>query len=129
MPQAVFIWHSGALTVQSVASLCDASADAIATSFQGTYTASQDLRLTVVGATSGSPFVVPMGSVATARAVLIRVVNGASITAVITSAAGTSKINVSSLFLWSSPNPGDEITAISLVGTADVRVLIAGDVS
>jgi hypothetical protein len=100
------------------------------TSFQGTYSASKSSRLSVVGATDLSPYVFPMDSVAKARAIGMRVINGASIKALLTSPVGTDQaISTGSLLLWHSPNPGDEITAIKLVGTADIEILIAGDVS
>lgn len=48
----------------------------------------------------------------------------------LTSAVGTDQaLKVSDLFLWHSPNPGDELTAIKLVGTGDCEYFLAGDVS
>ena len=131
MAQAVTIWHSGAVSGQPLSVPGGPSlADTLNTSFQGTYAASKASRLSVVGATDITPYVFPMDSVVKARFVGLRVINGSSIKAKLTSPSGTDQaIQVSSLLLWHSPNSGDEITAIKLVGTADIEILIAGDVS
>ena len=131
MAQSVTIWHSGAVTGQPLAVPGGPSlSDMMNTSFSNTYSASQASRLSVVGATDLSPFVVAFGSVTKARFLGIRVINGSSIKALLTSPSGTDQaLKTSSLLLWNSPNSGDEITAINLVGTADIELLIAGDVS
>ena len=132
MAQASTIWHSGAVTRQPVSSFPGGPslADMLNTSFQGTYGATKSAALSIVGATLGSPFVLDMDSVVKARFLGIRVLNGPSIQLLITSPSGTDQaIKTSSLLLWHSPNSGDELTAIKLVGTADIEILIAGDVS
>ena len=132
MAQASTIWHSGAVTRQPVSSFPGGPSlsDMLNTSFQGTYGATKSSALSIVGATLGSPFILDMDSVVKARFLGIRVLNGPSIQLLITSPSGTDQsIKTSSLLLWHSPNSGDEITAIKLVGTADIEILIAGDVS
>ena len=132
MAQASTIWHSGAVTRQPVSSFPGGPSlsDMLNTSFQGTYGATKSSALSIVGATLGSPFLLDMDSVVKARFLGIRVLNGPSIQLLITSPSGTDQsIKTSSLLLWHSPNSGDEITAIKLVGTADIEILIAGDVS
>ena len=131
MAQAVTIWHSGAVSGQPIAVPGGPSlADTLNTSFQGTYSASKSSRLSVVAATDIAPYTVTLDSVSKARFLGLRVINGASIKVLLTSPSGTDQtIKVSSLLLWHSPNSGDEITAIKLVGTADIEILIAGDVS
>ena len=132
MPQSATIWHNGSVLVQPSPCLSGPSSqDSVNTAFSGTYSSSTGVkRLTVVGATDISPFVVSMDSVVRARFLVLRVVNGASIKLLFTSSVGTDqKLDVSSMFLWHSPNSGDEITAIKLVGTADIELMIAGDVS
>ena len=132
MAQASTIWHSGAVTRQPVSSFPGGPSlsDMLNTSFQGTYGATKSAALSIVGATLGSPFVLDMDSVVKARFLGIRVLNGPSIQLLITSPSGTDQaIKTSSLLLWHSPNSGDELTAIKLVGTADIEILIAGDVS
>jgi hypothetical protein len=100
------------------------------TSFSGTYSASKATRLSVVGATDLSPYTVALDSITKARFLGVRVINGSSIKMLLTSPSGTDQaLKVSSMLLWHSPNSGDEITAIKLVGTADIELLIAGDVS
>ena len=86
-------------------------------------------RLSVVGATDLSPYVVSLDTITKVRFLIIKVVNGASIKAVLTSAAVADQALSGTTFIWNSLNAGDEITAIKLVGTADVELMIAGDVS
>jgi len=131
MAQSVTIWHSGAVTGQPLAVPGGPSlSDMMNTSFSNTYSASQASRLSVVAATDSVPFVVAFGSVTKVRFLGIRVINGSSIKALLTSPSGTDQaLKTSSMLLWHSPNSGDEITAIKLVGTADIELLIAGDVS
>ena len=132
MAQASTIWHSGAVTRQPVSSFPGGPSlsDMLNTSYQGTFGATKSAVLSVVGATVGSPYVLEMDSVVKARFIALRVVNGASIQLQVTSPAGTLQtFVVSPLLLLTAQNPGGEITAINLVGTADIEVLIAGDVS
>jgi len=90
MAQAVTIWHSGAVSGQPFAVPGGPSlADTLNTSFQGTYAASKASRLSVVGATDITPYVFPMDSVVKARFVGLRVINGSSIKAKLTSPSGT----------------------------------------
>lgn len=130
MAQAVTIWHAGAVTGQPTPVPGGPSlADMLNTSFNGTYAASKATRLSVVGATDIAPYAVSFDSITKARFIGCRVINGSSIKALLTSPSGTDQaIKVSSMLLWHSPNSGDEITAIKLVGTADIELLIAGDV-
>lgn len=131
MAQSVTIWHSGAVTGQPVPFPGGPSlADMLNTSFNQTYSASKASRLSVVGATDLVPYVVTLDSITKARFIGLRVINGASIKMLLTSPSGTDQaLNVSSMFLWNAPNSGDEITAIKLVGTADIELLVAGDVT
>jgi len=129
--QSVTIWHSGSVTGQPTPVPGGPSlSDMLNTSFNGTYAASKATRLSVVGATDLVPYAVAFDSITKGRFLGLRVINGSSIKVLITSPSGTDQaIKVSSLLLWHSPNSGDEITAINLVGTADIELLIAGDVS
>lgn len=131
MAQSVTIWHSGSVTGQPTPVPGGPSlSDMLNTSFNGTYAASKATRLSVVGATDLVPYAVSFDSITKGRFLGLRVINGSSIKVLITSPSGTDQaIKVSSLLLWHSPNSGDEITAINLVGTADIELLIAGDVS
>jgi len=131
MAQAVTIWHSGAVSGQPHAAPCGPSlSDTLNTSFQNTYSASKASRLSVVAATDQTPYTFPLDSITKARFIGVRVLNGASIKILLTSASGTDQaLKTCSLLLWNSSNSGDEITAIKLVGTADLEILIAGDVS
>lgn len=130
MAQATTIWHNGLVngTPAVVGSIVPSLQDSLNTTFQGTYQASTAKRLTVMG-TDQAPVAVALDSVAKARFVGLRVVNG-SLKMLLTTPSGSDQaVRVSGLFLWHSPNAGDEITAIKLVGTADIELLIAGDLS
>jgi hypothetical protein len=131
MAQSVTIWHSGSVTGQPLSVPGGPSLyDMMNTSFNGTYGASKATRLSVIGATDLLPYSVAFDSLTKARFLGLRVINGSSIKALLTSPSGTDQaIKVSSMLLWHSPNSGDEITAIKLVGTADIELLIAGDVT
>ena len=129
MSQAATITHSGAASGSPTSSQCGPTlSDTLRTDFQGTYGASKSSRIAVVAATDAVPYVVSLDSIAKVRFLGLRVVNGSSIKALLTSPSGTDQaLKTSSLLLWHSPNSGDEITAIKLVGTADIEIMIAGD--
>jgi len=104
--------------------------DTINTTFDVTCAASKSARITLTAVVVGTPLVLPLESVVKVRVIVIRV-RGGSVTVLLTSAAGTTqKFNVSSTFVWYSPNSGDEVTAIALAAaSADVTYFIAGDAS
>lgn len=75
----------------------------------------------------GSPFTVPLGSIAKVRFALMAVI-GNSMQVIVTSTAGTDQsFKVSELLLWSAPTEGDQWTSIKLVGVGDVELLLLGD--
>jgi hypothetical protein len=131
MAQSVTIWHAGAVTGSAHAVPGGPSLmDLLNTSFSWTYGSSKACRPSVVGATDIAPYVVSLDTITKVRFIGIRVINGSSIKLVLTSPSGTDQaFKTSSLWLWNSPNAGDEFTAIKLVGTADIELVIAGDVS
>jgi hypothetical protein len=102
------------------------------TSFTATYAAHKSSELDVVGATLGSPLVIPLENVVKVRALLLRC-TGNTVTLLLTSSAGTDqKINLSSggLHVFHAPTVGDEFTAIKLVGNGStVAYMIAGDLA
>jgi hypothetical protein len=101
----------------------------INTSFQGTFGGSKSARLTISGATDLSPFVLSLDTITKVRLIVVRTQNQ-SLRVKITSAYGaTQVIPLSNALIWFAPNAGDEVTAIEFVGTADVEVVIAGDVT
>ena len=127
------ICHHGILSAESPPNGCRSDAtenDTINTSFDVTSAASKSARITLTGVVVGTPLVLPLESVVKVRVIIIRV-RGGSVTVLLTSAAGTTqKFNVSSTFVWYSPNSGDEVTAIALAAaSADVTYFIAGDAS
>lgn len=100
----------------------------LSTTFSNTYQSAKAASPSVVGATDIAPYVVGLDSITKVRMFALKVVSGASIKVKLTSVAGAlQSLYVSSLLLWNSPNSGDEITVIQLVGTADVELVIAGD--
>jgi hypothetical protein len=99
-----------------------------------TYGAAFGGSVTVAG-TTGSPGPLNLQGITKVRFFAIRLLSGATIQVKITTGLGVAIIPVSNLWTWSSPNPGDEITAIAFVtgggagGTQDIAYAIAGDVS
>lgn len=74
-----------------------------------------------------TPFAVNLGAITKVRFLALRTI-GASMQVLLTSALGTDQaFKVSDLMVWSAPNEGDQITAIKLIGVADVEYLLAGD--
>jgi hypothetical protein len=78
-----------------------------------------------------SPYVLPQSVVPSARLIALRVISSATVKVKITTVAGTDQaFNVSGpegLFILTANTVGDEVTAIKLVGVADIEYLIAGD--
>lgn len=125
------IVHNGALA-GSPSTGGDALAlqEILNTSFQGTYGSSKSARPGIVNATDLAPYTIPLETITKVRMIAIRLQAGATIKVRLTSAVGTDQsFNVSGLFLWQGQNAGDEVTAIKLVGNADLVYAIAGDVS
>lgn len=130
MALPVTIAHTGSLNGspavggQNVPSLNEI----INTTFSGTYGASKSARLSIVGATDISPYTLSLDTMTKARCLVVAT-RSQTVKVLLTSAVGTDqKLDISGLFLWHSPNAGDEITAIKFVGTADLEVFVAGDV-
>jgi len=99
------------------------------TSFMATFGSSKGARPGIIAATDAVPYTIPLETITKVKCIALRTPNGSTIKMVITSAVGTNQaFNVSGLFLWTGMNSGDEITAIKLVGTADIEYVIAGDV-
>jgi hypothetical protein len=130
MAQPTTISHQGALTERPFCGSSNGSLlDVADTSFQGTYQASKTARIGVVGATDLLPFVLSLDGIVKVRAISVKAQAGATIKIVLTSAAGTDQAFSATAFLLHSPNSGSEFTAIKFVGTADLEILIAGDLS
>ena len=131
MALPAIIGHNGALngspsgTTTGVPSLIEL----INTSFQSVYGSSKSSRPSIVGATDLIPYVVALETIVKVRVIVIRV-RGGGLKMKLTSAAGVDQvIPISDIIVWHSPNAGDEITSIKLVGTADVELVLAGDVT
>lgn len=68
----------------------------------------------------------PFGTVAAAAFLALRVTSG-SVLLKITTPAGTDQtVRVSDLLLLSVPTAGDEITGITITGTAEIEYILAG---
>jgi len=114
---------TGVVTVEP----CSGITSQLPLDFCESYAMSKTARPDIVLATDLAPYVVPFETITKARVLVLRVWGG-SITAKLTSAAGIKQaFNVSKLLVWHSPNAGDELTALELVGTAEVEYLLAGD--
>lgn len=97
-------------------------------SFCATYGATKD-GVIPIASSDGSPFNLPFEGIIRGRVFALRLLSGATMKLKITTGLGVAILSVSGQFLFHSPNPGDEITAIQLVGTGDVAYVLAGDVT
>lgn len=82
-----------------------------------------------VNVDAAHPEALPLEGITKARFLAFRLLSGSTMQIWLTTALGVAKIPVSDEFVLHVPNPGDEVTAIQLVGTADFSYLIAGDVT
>lgn len=130
MGQSSQICVVGAVTAQPL------TASAYSCTFQGflpldiaaVYEASKGAVISVAS-TDPSPFTLPFEGIVKGRFFALRLLSGATMKVLITTALGVATIPVSNLHLIHNPNPGDEITAIRLVGTGDVAYCLAGDLT
>lgn len=97
--------------------------------FKATYDGVTGGGLTING-TDLAPFIPALGSIAAVRALAVRAVDGQSLKLLVSSAAGADQaIPVSDLLLVRAQNTGDQLTAIKIVGTGRIELLIAGNVA
>lgn len=82
-----------------------------------------------VASTDPSPYTLPLEGILKVRVFGLRLLSGATMKVKITTALGVATFPCSDELVIHSPNPGDEITAIQLIGTGDILYAIAGDVS
>lgn len=131
MASPSLVTHTGAVNGSPAQSSAQSPSltELLNTSFQGTFGSSKGARPTINGATDLVPFVVAFETITKVRMIFMRV-RGGTLTVKLTSAKGADQaFPVSDTFVWYSPNAGDEVTAIKLVGTADLEYIICGDVS
>jgi hypothetical protein len=82
-----------------------------------------------IAATDGSPYTLPLGTIAKVRFLGIHVLAGA-LKALLTNPSETDQVvRFGDWLFLHCPNPGEELTAIKLVGTADFEYFVAGDPS
>lgn len=129
MAQSTYVQVSGAVAASpSVSALFAASLqDFLGLNLQATYGASKGGAISV-DAQPNAPFVLPFEGVVSGRFFAMRLVSGQTVRLTITTALGTAVVPVSDEFVLHSPAPGDQFTALSISGTADLRYLLAGDV-
>lgn len=110
----------GGPSLQEVASLA----------ISASYGSSKSARPSIVNATMVSPYAIPLDTITKVRLLFVRVVSGNSIKLLLTSPSGGADqvVPVSDQALLHCPNPGDEFTAVKIVGSADLNVFLAGDV-
>lgn len=95
--------------------------------FRATYDAVFGTGLPIAG-TDLDPFTPDLGAVTAVRAIAIRAVDGQSLVVLLTSQKGTNQaFPVSDLLLLRAQNPGDEYTAVKVVGTGAIEYIIAGN--
>lgn len=130
--QNEYVYVDGALRAGPVVpqpggpSLQDVASLAVRASYGSTKTA----RPSIINATLLAPYVVPLDTITKVRLLFVRVVTGNSIKLLLTTPNGGADqvVPVSDQILIHVPNPGDEITAVKVVGSADLNVFLAGDV-
>ncbi len=127
MGQPVNIELKGSLVASPVPGMCGPSLrDTVDVSFSHAYTQRQSAAMSV-NATPDAPFALPFGGVTKGRALVLRV-RGGSLKALLTTPAGAAQaIRVSDLLVMHNPAEGDQLTAVSLIGTAEIEYLLAGD--
>ncbi len=94
--------------------------------------ASEKHGVITVNSTDLAPFVLPFEGITKARVIAVRILAGLSLKLLMTTGLGVNAVPVSDLFFLRVRNPGDEVTAISIVTAAqpvDIAYLIAGDTS
>jgi hypothetical protein len=98
------------------------------TSFSRTYSQRQAGAPQVINATDLAPFILSLGTVTKIRMLFVRVVGSGVIRLKLTSAAGADQaLPLSDLIVWHAPAEGDQITAVKVVGTADLEYTVYGD--
>lgn len=129
MAQPATFLHQGTLTGTPFCGNSTGSlADYATTTFQGTYQASKTSRISVA-ATDMAPYTFPLDNIAKVRVLWVKAQAGATIKTLLTSDAGTDQAISSTILLIHSPNSGSHFTDIKFVGTADLEVVVAGDIS
>ena len=99
------------------------------TAFTASYGSMKGARPSIINATAGTPFVVPFETIAKVRLLCLRVRSGHIELSLTTALGALQRFPVSDLFMTHNPYPGDEITAIQIVGTGDVEYVLSGDVT
>lgn len=96
--------------------------------FCATYGATKNGVLPI--ASPGSPVALPFEGIIKGRMFAMRLLSGATMKVVITTASqGPAACPVSNVLLVHNPNPGDEITGITFQGTGDIAYVLSGDVT
>ena len=127
MAQPINVTLNGSVSAApaSSSSISPSLSDTIMIGFSRTYAyrvaVSESVNAPSVAAT------IQLGSITKVRTIVMRVI-GASLTVQLTSPAGADQaFKTGDLFVWHSPNEGDQFTAVKLLGVADVEMLILGD--
>jgi len=94
--------------------------------------ASEKHGIITVNSTDLAPFVLPFEGITKGRVIAFKILAGLSMKIAMTTGLGVNNVPCSDLFFLRARNPGDEVTAISLITAAqpvDIAYLIAGDTS
>lgn len=106
----------------------DSRDDFLSLDFQATYGASKGATISIVG-TDMAPVVLSLEGIVKGRLFALRVLSGDVVKVLLTQLSGVSTILVDDEFFFHSRNDANKFTAISLVGTADLSYVLAGDVT
>jgi hypothetical protein len=80
----------------------------------------------IVGASDAVPYVLPFDTMTACRYVWLHVLSGAAKVKITTATETDQIIRVGSTLILHAPNPGEELTAIKVVGTCDLEYFLAG---
>lgn len=129
MAQSVSLQVIGAVTAtpSTVAAYSCTLQQLLPLSLSAVYESSK-ANIISVDSTDLAPFSIPFENIIKGRLFGMRLLSGATMKLLVTTALGVFTIPVSDLQLIHNPTDGDEFTAIKLVGTGDVAYCLAGDV-
>jgi hypothetical protein len=126
------ISHQGVLVGTPAPAGCPSPSfgDYVNTSFQGSYEGRVLGAPTIVNATELIPYVLNLDTITKVRAMVLKKRSGVLLLLATSPNGGVDqKIPVGDVLIIHNPFPGDELTALKLVGTADIEYALFGNVS
>jgi hypothetical protein len=127
--QAFELIVTGAVQASPFASLSGGQSlqDFLTFNIRKSYTGRSADVTSVVGATDLAPYVLPLGTITKVRFLAIHVLSGALKAKLTTPSETDQVVRFGDWLVIHAPNPGEELTSIKLVGTADLEHFLSGD--